>query len=68
VLSRDPAGASPASPPLGDDAADGPRRGLAERLLGVPEVFDAELRDSAVLRALLDEHLDRLLPTAGRPR
>jgi fructuronate reductase len=47
-------------------AAAGPHRGLAERLLAVPEVFDAELRDSTVLRGLLDEHLDRLRPRADR--
>jgi fructuronate reductase len=57
----------PLDDPLADRlraAAAGPRRGLAERLLAVPEVFDAELRDSTVLRGLLDEHLDRLSRSA----
>ncbi|WP_252442788.1 mannitol dehydrogenase family protein [Pseudonocardia humida] len=62
---RDVAGrALPLDDPLADRlraSAAGPRRGLAERLLAVPEVFDDELRDSAVLRALLDEHLHELL-------
>jgi fructuronate reductase len=42
-------------------AAAGPRRGLVERMLALPEVFDDELRESAVLRGLLDEHLHELL-------
>jgi fructuronate reductase len=64
---RDAAGRPlPLDDPLADRlaaAAAGPVAGLAERMLAVDEVFDAELRDSAVLRELLDEHLGRLLPT-----
>ncbi len=41
-------------------AATGPAAGLVDRLLAVDRVFDAELRDSAVLRALLTEHVGAL--------
>ncbi|WP_308257601.1 mannitol dehydrogenase family protein [Pseudonocardia lacus] len=64
----------PLDDPLADrlrEAAAGSRRGLAERMLGLPEVFDDELRDSVELRDLLDEHLDELLgevrPSASGP-
>jgi fructuronate reductase len=59
----------PLDDPLADRlraAAAGPPARLAERLLGVSQVFDEELRDSAVLRRLLDEHLGRLLLRANR--
>lgn len=54
----------PLDDPLADRlraAAAGPPAELAGRMLEVPEVFDPELRDSAVLRDLLDDHLARLL-------
>lgn len=60
----------PLDDPLADRlraAAEGRASGLAERLLAVSEVFDPELRDSSVLRGLLDEHLGRLLPPGSRP-
>lgn len=41
-------------------AAAGGAHGLVERLLAVDEVFDDELRDSPVLRALLAEHVEAL--------
>jgi fructuronate reductase len=52
----------PLDDPLADRlkaAAAGPPEGLAERMLGVREVFDDELRESAVLRELLHDHLGR---------
>ncbi len=54
----------PLDDPLADRlraAAAGPDGGLVERLLGVSEVFDPELQDSAVLRALLTGHVEHLL-------
>jgi fructuronate reductase len=44
-------------------AAAGPEGGLVERMLAVEEVFDPELRDSAVFRALLAEGVKELLVT-----
>jgi fructuronate reductase len=44
-------------------AADGPEPGLVDRLLGIEEIFDAELRDSATLRALLTDAVASLLAT-----
>jgi fructuronate reductase len=54
----------PLDDPLADRlraAASGPVRGLAGRMLGVGEVFDDELRESGVLRGLLEEHLEQLV-------
>jgi fructuronate reductase len=42
-------------------AAAGPESGLVDRLLGLDEIFDAELRDSAILRALLIDAVAGLL-------
>ena len=43
------------------DGAAGPA-GIVEALLGVPEVFGPDLRDSPVLRALLVDQVAALLP------
>jgi fructuronate reductase len=64
---RDAAGrALPLDDPLADRlraTAAGSDGGLVERMLAVDEVFDPELRDSAVLRALLTERVEELLVT-----
>jgi fructuronate reductase len=41
--------------------AAGPESGLVDRLLGLDEIFDEELRDSATLRALLTDAVAGLL-------
>ncbi|WP_219415071.1 mannitol dehydrogenase family protein [Pseudonocardia nigra] len=53
----------PLDDPLADRlraAAAGPADGLVDRMLGVGEVFDEELRDSAEFRSLLREHVGAL--------
>ena len=56
----------PLDDPLADrlrTAAAGPESGLVERMLAVEEVFDPELRDSAVFQGLLAEGVKELLVT-----
>ncbi|HEY4422122.1 MAG TPA: mannitol dehydrogenase family protein, partial [Pseudonocardia sp.] len=56
----------PLDDPLADRlraAAAGPQGGLVERMLAVEEVFDPELRDSAVFRGLIAEGVKELLIT-----
>ena len=56
----------PLDDPLADRlraAAAGPEGGLVERMLAVEEVFDAELRDSAMFRGLIAEGVKELLVT-----
>jgi fructuronate reductase len=64
---RDAAGHPlPVDDPLADRlrlAAAGPDGGLVERMLDVEEVFDPELRDSTVFRALLTDGVEELLVT-----
>jgi fructuronate reductase len=64
---RDAAGRPlPLDDPLADRlraAATGADHGLVERMLAVDEVFDPELRDSAVFRTLLTERVEELLVT-----
>ena len=56
----------PLDDPLADrlrTAAAGPESGLVERMLAVEEVFDPELRDSAVFQGLLADGVKELLVT-----